>query len=59
MIDAKGMIRFKPGNGKRLTKDELDELITKLLAEAGHEVEITHSHEKKDSDEPKGDNEDA
>lgn len=59
VIDAKGLIRFKTGNGKRLTKDELDELITKLLAEAGHEVTITHSHEKKDSDEPKGDNEDA
>ena len=51
MIDAKGVIRFKPGNGERLTKDQLDELITKLLAEAGHDVEITHVHEKKDSQE--------
>ena len=41
------MIRFKHGNGERLTKDQLDKLITKLLAEAGHDVEITHVHEKK------------
>jgi len=59
VIDAKGLIRFKPGKGKRLDKDELDELITKLLAEAGHEVKITHSGEGKSGDKPTGDSEDT
>lgn len=35
VIDAKGMIRYK-----NLRGDEMDEAVTKLLAEAGHEVEI-------------------
>ena len=37
VIDAKGVIRYK---GVR--NNELDDAITTLLAEAGHEVEITH-----------------
>ena len=37
VIDAKGVIRFK-----NVRNDELDQAITKLLGEAGHEVEITH-----------------
>lgn len=40
VVDAKGLIRFKNVRG-----DELDEAITKLLAEAGHKVEITHRYE--------------
>ena len=37
VIDAKGVIRYK-----NVRNEELDEAITKLMAEAGHEVEITH-----------------
>ena len=37
VIDAKGVIRYK-----NVRNDDLDQAITKLLAEAGHEVEITH-----------------
>ena len=37
VVDAKGVIRYK---GVR--NDDLDKAITELLAEAGHEVEITH-----------------
>ena len=44
VIDAKGTIRFKFEGGDKV--EELDEAITKLLAEAGHEVEITHEYEK-------------
>ena len=47
VIDAKGVIRYKNVRG-----DELDEALTKLLAEAGHEVEIKHD----DEDEKKADN---
>ena len=35
VIDAKGVIRYK-----NLRGDEMDQAVTKLLAEAGHEVEI-------------------
>ena len=35
LIDAKGIIRYKNVRG-----DELDEAITKLMAEAGHEVKL-------------------
>ena len=45
VIDAKGVIRYKNIRG-----DELDDAITKLLAEAGHEVEIKHEDEKKKED---------
>ena len=48
MIDAKGVIRFKNHRGK-----ELDKAITELLAEAGHEVVISHegeSDEREDVD---------
>lgn len=37
VIDAKGVIRFKDVRG-----EELDDALTVLLAEAGHEVKITH-----------------
>ena len=37
VIDTKGVIRYK-----NVRNDELDHAITKLLGEAGHEVEITH-----------------
>ena len=37
VIDVKGVIRYK-----NLRGDELDQAITKLLAEAGHEVDIKH-----------------
>ena len=40
VIDAKGVIRFKNRRGK-----ELDKAITELLAEAGHEVVISHEDE--------------
>ena len=39
VIDAKGVIRYK-----NVRNDELDKAITTLLAEAGHEVKITHEH---------------
>ena len=42
VIDAKGVIRYK-----NVRNDELDAAITKLMAEAGHEVEITHEHSEK------------
>ena len=45
VVDAKGTIRFKGIRG-----EELDDAITKLLAEAGHEVEITHAYDKTDDD---------
>ena len=37
VIDAKGVIRYKDARG-----DELDEAITTLLAEMGHEVVLKH-----------------
>ena len=40
VIDTKGVIRYKDVRG-----EELDEAITELLAEAGHEVELTHEDE--------------
>ena len=46
VIDAKGTIRYK-GEGSEVG-EELDEAITKALAEAGHEVELTHEDEKTD-----------
>jgi len=45
VIDAKGVIRYK-----NLKGDELDEAITKLLAEMGCEVEIKHDLEEKKED---------
>ena len=47
VADAKGKIRYKNVRGQ-----ELDDAITELLAEAGHEVEI--SHESKDAKEKSG-----
>lgn len=41
VVDAKGVIRFKDVRG-----DELDDAITKLLGEAGHEVTISHDDGK-------------
>ena len=41
LIDAKGVIRYKDVRGA-----ELDAAITKLMAEAGHEVEITDEEEE-------------
>ncbi len=38
VLDAEGKIRYKNVRGA-----EMDEAITKLLAEMGHEVELTHS----------------
>ena len=45
VIDAKGVIRYKNVRGEKM-----DQAITKLLAEAGHEVQIEHDEEKKDSE---------
>jgi len=42
LIDAKGIIRYKNVRGA-----ELDEAITKLMAEAGHEVELMDEEEMK------------
>ena len=42
LIDAKGIIRYKDERG-----EELDKAIEKLMAEAGHEVELTRE-EKED-----------
>ena len=50
VIDAKGVIRYKNIRGK-----ELDEAITKLLAEAGHEVEIEHDEDNDKNDDAKKD----
>ncbi len=44
VIDAKGIIRYKNIRGK-----ELDEALIKLLAEAGHKVEISHDEEADES----------
>ena len=40
VVDAEGVIRFKQVRG-----DELDEAITTLLAEIGHDVVIAHDYE--------------
>jgi len=40
LIDAKGVIRYKNVRGA-----ELDSAITKLMAEAGHEVEIADAYD--------------
>ena len=42
LIDAKGIIRYKDARG-----EELDKAIEKLMAEAGHEVELA-TEEKED-----------
>ena len=42
LIDAKGIIRYKDARG-----EDLDKAIEKLMAEAGHEVELTRE-EKED-----------
>ena len=42
LIDAKGIIRYKDARG-----EDLDKAIEKLMAEAGHEVELT-KEEKED-----------
>ena len=44
IIDAKGVIRYK-----NLRGEDMDNAITKLLAEAGHEVEIQPYQEKEKS----------
>ena len=43
LIDAKGIIRYKNVHGA-----ELDEAITKLMAEAGHEVNLTEDEDDKE-----------
>ena len=53
VIDAKGIIRYKNVRG-----EELDEALTVLLAEAGHEVAITHDEEE-DNDNDKEENKDG
>lgn len=45
IIDAEGVIRWKGHGG------DIDGEITKLLAEMGHEVEISHDYEDDDDDE--------
>ena len=45
IIDAEGIIRFKGPRG-----EAMDEAVTKLLAEAGHEVVISHDDEEDDDD---------
>lgn len=47
VIDQKGVIRFKDVRG-----EELDKAITELLAEMGHEVEISHDEEGEDGENP-------
>lgn len=47
IVDAKGVIRFKNVRG-----EELDEAITKLLAEAGHDVVISHPDEDDKKEKP-------
>lgn len=47
VIDAKGVIRYK-----NVRRDELDEALTTLLAEAGHEVQIEHEEEADDKAKP-------
>ena len=47
LIDAKGVIRYK-----NVRRDELDEALTTLLAEAGHEVQIEHEEEADDKAKP-------
>ena len=43
LIDAKGIIRYKNVHGA-----ELDEAITKLMAETGHEVNLTEDEDDKE-----------
>ncbi len=40
VIDSEGIIRYKNVRG-----DDMDKAITELLAEAGHEVEISHDED--------------
>lgn len=44
VLDAEGVIRYKNVRGAKM-----DEAITTLLAEMGHEVEITHEDEEEDA----------
>jgi len=46
VVDAKGVIRFKNVRG-----EQLDEAITTLLVEMGHEVVIAHDYENARPDE--------
>ncbi len=48
VLDADGVIRYKGVRGAKM-----DNAVTTLLAEMGHEVEITHDDEDKDEDKPK------
>jgi len=54
VIDAKGVIRFKNVRG-----DDLDDAITKLLAEAGHEVVISHDEVEPAEENPEVDQSEA
>ena len=45
VLDAKGVIRYKNVRG-----EAMDKAITELLAEAGHEIEISHDEEEEEED---------
>lgn len=47
VLDEKGVIRFKPKGAKRT--EEIDEALTTLLAEMGHEVDLS-KHEDADEE---------
>ena len=49
VVDAEGIIRYKNVRGKKM-----DEALEELLAEAGHEVEITHEEKEDKKDEKDG-----
>ena len=48
LIDAEGVIRWTAHN-----PDGMDDMITELLAEVGHEVVITHEEEEEDDSDEK------
>jgi hypothetical protein len=54
VLDAKGVIRYKNARGK-----DLDEALTTLLAEMGHEVDLSNHDEEAENDEAKPDKKDA
>ena len=53
VLDAEGVIRYKGVRGAKM-----DEAVTTLLAEMGHEVSIVHEDEE-EADEKEDDDEDA